>query len=72
MSEKEIRLVLKDKDVEKFNMIKVWYNEKMDTSVFRTLLTEKYQEIKKIKLLGNLPDDDVRNRPLNNLEEGSS
>jgi len=72
LSEKEIRLVLKDKDVEKFNMIKVWYNEKMDTSVFRTLLTEKYQEIKKIKLLGNLPDDDVRNRPLNNLEEGSS
>ena len=72
MSEKEIRLVLKDKDVEKFNMIKIWYNEKMDTSVLRTLLTEKYQEIKKIKLLGSLPDDDVRNRLLNNLEEGGS
>lgn len=52
MNEKEIRLVLKGKDVEKFNVIKMWYNEKMDTSVLRTLLTEKYQEIKKIKILG--------------------
>ena len=72
MSEKEIRLVLKDKDVEKFNMIKIWYNEKMDTSVLRTLLTEKYQEIKKIKLLGNIQDENIQNIPLNNLKKGSS
>jgi len=64
LNEKEIRLVLKGKDVEKFNVIKTWYNEKMDTSVLRTLLTEKYQEIKKIKLLGKSNINDIQNKPL--------
>lgn len=67
MNEKEIRLVLKGKDVEKFNVIKTWYNEKMDTSVLRTLLTEKYQEIKKIKLLGNVNINDIQNKPLEKI-----
>ena len=69
MSEKEIRLVLKGKDVEKFNVIKTWYNETMDTSVFRTLLTEKYQEIKKIKLLGKANTNDIQNKPLERIPE---
>ena len=68
MDEKEIRLVLKGKDVEKFNIIKTWYNEKMDTGVFRTLLTEKYQEIKKIKLLGKANIEDIQNKHSEKIE----
>ena len=71
MSEKEIRLVLKGKDVEKFNIIKTWYNEKMDTAVFRTLLTEKYQEIKKIKLLGKTNTNNIHHSPPTNISEES-
>jgi len=69
LSEKEIRLVLKGKGLEKFDVIKTWYNEKMDTSVLRTLLTEKYQEIKKILLVGKANTNDIQNKPLGKIPE---
>jgi len=49
---KEIRLILNGKEAENFEIVKGWYNEKTDTGVIRNLIKDKYQEVKKIKLLG--------------------
>jgi len=52
---KEIRLILNKKEAENFEIVKGWYNEKTDTGVVRNLIKDKYQEIKKIQLLGKTP-----------------
>jgi hypothetical protein len=45
----EIRFHLQGVDSEKFKEVKDWLKQKTNTGVFRSLLDEKYQEIKKIK-----------------------
>jgi len=59
---KEIRLILQGKDEENFASIKKWLNERKDTGVLRTLLTEKYQEIKRIQLLGKSKNPTPQNQ----------
>lgn len=49
MSSVEIRFVLEGVDAEKFKEVKEWLKQRTNTGVFRALLDEKYQEIKKLQ-----------------------
>lgn len=66
---KEIRLILQGKDEENFASIKKWLNEKKDTRVLRTLLTEKYQEIKRIQFLGRSKKPTTQDQSIETVQE---
>ena len=48
----EIRIIFEGEDEEKFTIVKDWLKEKTNTGVIRNLINEKYQEIKRLHLLG--------------------
>ena len=56
----EIRILLKGSgDIEKFNIVKEWYKTDGNAKVFRLLLNDKYQEIKKLKLQSPLREEEI-------------